>query len=357
MRRLIVVALVLVAGAACSGDGGDGAPGAPSAPSATSTSAPTAASGAGTAAPGPTEPPPAAPGLRVVSLNVLHGLFCEPATDFCDAPNRVALLLGLLEDAGCPELVGLQEIGPRQEELIVPALAGLCEGAYELVWNPEPGPDREMVLTSLPVLDERFVDLAGFPWSAHWVRVESPAGPVDFLTTHFASSANNPPCGPETCPPLCPVGVETGTCHALEVVDFLDRYADPDGITVVAGDLNQPVDHPRIRTLLDAGFVDVWTAAGNPECDPATGEGCTCCLDDESDPGVFSGTEAAYDERIDFVLVRVPARCELVLDPPGDADGDGVGTGRFAGTPVADGPGGLTFPSDHAGVQADLACA
>ena len=59
----------------------------------------------------------------------------------------------------------------------------------------EPQPvDRTMIFTTLPILDRGYLDLAAFPWEAFFVRVDVPMGPVDFLTTHFASSANNPLC-------------------------------------------------------------------------------------------------------------------------------------------------------------------
>ena len=151
-----------------------------------------------------TEEPAAAP-VRVVTLNLLHGFFCPPDTDACQAPDRVRIFTELVEAADCPDLVGLQEIGARLEELLPPAVATLCDGEYTIAWKGgEPAIDREMVLTRLPLVDQGYVDIANFPWEAYWVRADSPQGPVDFLTTHFASSSNNPPCAPDLCPPICP---------------------------------------------------------------------------------------------------------------------------------------------------------
>ena len=137
-------------------------------------------------------------------------------------PTGCEIFTELVEAADCPDLVGLQEIGARLEELLPPAVATLCDGEYTIAWRPASSPDREMVLTRLPVLEQGYLDIANFPWEAYWVRVDSAQGPVDFLTTHFASSSNNPPCAPELCPPVCPTGITTNECHAAEVVEFFE---------------------------------------------------------------------------------------------------------------------------------------
>ena len=135
------------------------------------------------------EEPAAAP-VRVVTLNLLHGFFCPPETDACRAPDRVRIFTELVEAADCPDLIGLQEIGARLEELLASAVATLCDGTYTIAWKGgEPAIDREMVLTRLPIVDQGYLDIANFPWEADWVRAESSQGPVDFLTTPFASSS------------------------------------------------------------------------------------------------------------------------------------------------------------------------
>lgn len=336
--RLTVPALALaLAVAACTGDDDDRAADPDSAPDPVDV------------------PEPGGESVRLAAINVLHGLFCPEETDFCDAPARLDLLDRQIEDAGCPDVVGLAEIGPRQEELVPERLDDLCDGRYELLWDPEGQGqtlDQEMILTSLEVVDDAYVDLANFPWGAHWVRVESPIGAVDFVTTHFASSANNPPCTAETCPPTCPEGIETGTCHSLQIVDFLDGIAEPDTIQVVSNDLNATIDSDRLAPLLDAGFVDAWIEAGLPECDPATGEGCTCCIGsevDDYDGGGLDDPAGQRTSRIDFVLVRGTPDCT-----PGFAASD---TDLLGGDPVDPPFEGLLWPSDHAGVVTTLTCA
>jgi hypothetical protein len=120
------------------------------------------------------EEPAAAP-VRVVTLNLLHGFFCPPETDACQAPDRVGIFTELVEAADCPDLIGLQEIGARLEELLPPAVARLCDGVYTIAWKGgEPAIDREMVLTRLPTIDQGHLDIANFPWEAYWVRAELP---------------------------------------------------------------------------------------------------------------------------------------------------------------------------------------
>lgn len=285
--------------------------------------------------------------VRVVTLNLLHGLFCPKQTDWCKAPDRVAIFAELVERAGCPDLIGLQEIGMRLEQLIPSVVETMCDGAYTIAWQAAASPDREMVLSRLPIQDRGYLDIANFPWEAYWVRVDTDAGPVDFLTTHFASSSNNPPCAPGRCPPICATGIETNLCNAVEVVDFFDRRTPRAALTIVAGDLNAEPGSRTVTTFIDAGFRDAWLAGGRRECDPKTHLGCT---GGGSAPEPFVGmdTEAGpgYNERIDYVLVRPGAGCDISVD----ADG-------FADKPRSSPRNGMYWPADHAGVQAAIGCA
>jgi endonuclease/exonuclease/phosphatase family metal-dependent hydrolase len=286
--------------------------------------------------------------VRVVTLNLLHGLFCPPETDWCQAPDRVQIFTELVEDADCPDLVGLQEIGARLEELLPAAVAGMCDGAYEIGWQAVDSPDRQMVLSRRPLVDQGYLDIANFPWEAYWVRIDSDQGPVDFLTAHFASSSNNPACDGTNCPAVCPVGISTNECHALEVVELFETQ-DPAAVTVVAGDLNAEPSEPTLAHLLDAGFVDAWLASGNPECDPGTHVGCT---GGGTQPEPFVGMDTpegpGFDERIDYVLVRPGGDCSL--------DALEIEAEGFATEARAEGLNGMWWPADHAGVLAEVQC-
>jgi hypothetical protein len=208
--------------------------------------------------------------------------------------------------------------------------------------------DEEMVLTTLDVIDHGYVDLANFPWSGYWAKVASPIGVVDFVVVHQASSSNNPPCSATNCPPICRSGEETGTCHTRQLIAFMDAHATPGGVQIVSGDLNRESTDPRITPYFDAGFVDAWTEARNRECDPVTGEGCTCCINSDAenyDGGGLEDPTLRRDGRIDFVLARNTTTCRLRFAHD---------TGIFAGPPSSRPINGVYWPSDHAGVLAEL---
>jgi endonuclease/exonuclease/phosphatase family metal-dependent hydrolase len=286
--------------------------------------------------------------VTAAELNLLHGLFCDPQnTDWCNAPGRVGVLGKWLERADCPDLVGLQEINERLEELLGELVAEICDGEYAIHFEDVNSPDRQMILTRLDVVEEGYLDIANFPWEAFWVRVDSPQGPIDFLTAHFASSANDPPCTAEICPPVCAPGITTNECHAHEVVEFFAARPDPAALSIVTGDLNARPDEPTVEALLDGGFIDVWLDAGRPECDPDTGKGCTghCDEPDATLIGLDTRKGLACDGRIDFVMARPSAGCALETTAKG-----------FAHKPLRKRVDGMYWSSDHKGVQASLRC-
>ena len=97
------------------------------------------------------------------------------------------------------------------------------------------------------------------------------------------------------------------------VVELVDEVGADSVVQLVVGDLNKPLDHPRIQILVDAGFADVWVAAGNAECDPATGEGCTCCTEGPDEYDGLDIAEQVMQNRIDFVMYRDGAACALAV--------------------------------------------
>lgn len=291
----------------------------------------------------------------MLTLNVLHGLAvpggCAPDTDFCHAPTRVTRLVDTLA-ASCPELVALQEIGPRQRDLIPAAVAEVCDGAYRVLFEDRRIPDQEMILTTLAVVEDAFVDLSGPPWTGHRARLDTAVGAVDVFDTHLASGVFDPFCGDGTdpassCSTLCPPGLEMGICNAREAVAALDELAARLGtpaVALVVGDLNAEPGSTRIDEFARAGYVDVWTLGGGAPCDAVSSAGCTCCVDG---PGPLSGLDrpaATPDERIDLVLARASAACTLAVDAVSRLD---VG-------PLDPPVDGLVWWSDHHGVLAQL---
>lgn len=283
------------------------------------------------------QPPVAS--VRFVSQNILHGVGCAVDSDSCLVGERVSLFMGQLAEAGCPELVSLQEANERIVGLISGEV-GAC--GYEIVWDDDPGLDREVVLTTLEVVDFQRQTLADRFRSAYLVRVASPIGVIDFLTTHLASGSDDRDCDPALCPPPCDPAGSLRACQARQVRAFAGEVALEGAVTVIGGDLNDAADSPTLAVFGEAGYVDSHLAAGHDECDPASGDGCTAgredaTLADMADPS------SRQRSRIDFLLYSAPGRdCSV-----------GERTGLFNAEPAA---GGLAFPSDHTAVALTLVC-
>jgi endonuclease/exonuclease/phosphatase family metal-dependent hydrolase len=281
------------------------------------------------------------PTVTVVSQNLLHGTACAEDSNRCDLPARVQLFVDQLAAADCPELVSVQESNQQTVDELQSALGDGCTADYEVVWDDDPTLDRETVLTTEPVLGSRRIALAGPLRSAFWVRVATAVGIVDYVSSHLASDSDDRPCDEATCPPPCEGADTLNTCQGRQLVEFAAEVADPEAVVVIGGDLNAMPDEPTIAAITGSGYTDSHLAAGNPECDPPTGEQCTSgriddALTDLEDPA------SLQSERIDYLFVGDHRECTTV-EP----------TGLFNGEP-ADGT--LAFPSDHTGVQATLSC-
>ena len=277
--------------------------------------------------------------VRFVSQNILHGVGCDLESDSCAVTERVALFMDQLAAAGCPEMVSIQEANQRIVGLVGAEAAG-C--GYEVVWDGDLGLDREVVLTTLEVVGAQRRVLADRFRSAYLVRVASPVGVVDFLTTHLASGSDDRDCSVELCPPPCDPAGSLRTCQARQVLQFAQDVASSGGVTVVGGDLNDVAGSPTLAVFDGAGFIDSHLAAGHPECDAATGAGCTAGRDDMT-LADMADPASLQRSRIDYLLYSAPGRACAVAG----------GTGLFNAEPA---PGELAFPSDHTGVALVLAC-
>jgi endonuclease/exonuclease/phosphatase family metal-dependent hydrolase len=282
--------------------------------------------------------------VRFVSQNILHGTACAPDSNRCSLPERIDLFVQQLAAADCPEMVGLQEANQFVVDELTPELANICDGRYEVVRDDDAGNDREVVLSTLPVLGSRRERLAGPLRTAFWVRAASDIGVIDFVTTHLASGSDDRPCDARMCPPPCAPSDSLQLCQARDVAALVDALALPESVVVVGGDLNATATEPTTQVFADRGWLDTHLAAGNPECDPATGAQCTsgredASLDDLTDP------QSKQSERIDYLWLAGERDCTVV--PP---------TGLFNAEPAENGPAGLAFPSDHTGVEATIEC-
>jgi endonuclease/exonuclease/phosphatase family metal-dependent hydrolase len=284
--------------------------------------------------------------VRIVSQNLLHGIACAPDSDRCDLPARVELFAGQVGRAGCPDVVAVQEANDRTVELLRPSIAGVCNGRYRVVWDDDAGLDRELVLTTRPVLGVERVRLAGPLRTALHLRIAATVGVVDVVTTHLASSSDDRPCDDASCPAPCHANDTLQTCQAREVAAFARRVGAPDGVTLVAGDFNAEARETTIEAVRAAGFTDTHLAAGNEECDRSTGAECTSgrvddALTDLRDAG------SRQTERIDYVFSRARGGRECRIVAP---------TGLFNARADGRGRDGIVFPADHTGVQATLQC-
>jgi len=295
--------------------------------------------------------------LTVVDFNVLHGAICPPETEQCQLADRMELLGRRLEDAECPDVVGLQEVSPRvYRQMKRQPVIGACD--YDIVF---PGPknlDQELVLTRLPVKSTKVVKLVGNLRTASRVVLESDVGPVVLVVTHQdgdlapGAPGADATCSRTGCPKVCE-GAPVLACQTTVAAKLAEGAGGKNAIRILMGDFNVTSTSARIQGLVADEWFDSHLAAGNPECD-ATGTGCTSGRRDDVVDDMKNPTSRQL-ERIDFILLKAPARCPAALDPDPDADGDGIGTGIWD-DPVLDGPGGMVFVSDHSGTSIDLSC-
>ena len=266
--------------------------------------------------------------VSIVTLNLLHGLFCPAETDSCQAPDRVQLFGEWLERVGCPDLVGIQEVGARLEELLTPAVPTWCDGDYEIAWADEcdarPGDGADAPADRRTGCARHRQRAVGGVLGARDVAAGPGRLPHRALRRAAATTRR---VIRGACPPACPTGITTNECHGIEVADFLTAKKGA-ALTVVGGDLNATPDEPAVTHLRDAGFVDAWLKAGRPECDATHRAGCTAG-GTAPDPWVGMNTQegAGFDERIDYVWVKPGKGCTLrttakgiATTPGGEAD-------------------------------------
>ena len=295
--------------------------------------------------------------LRIVTMNILHGIVCPNAPDDCQGDDRIALLGRQLQAAKCPPVVSLEEISERMYGRIAAApWVGECK--YKIVWHDMPSTDRELVLTTLPVTNQKLTILAGNFRSAYRVDLRSKLGPLVVVVSHQDGDpepGDPKPCNPAECPPECPAQITISDCQTNQAKAIASEGGGSKTIRVLTGDFNVTAASQRYRSIVADGWIDSHVAAGNPECDPATGAQCTSGRQDMNTDDL-KNPASKETERIDFVFVKAPRSCKVRFDTPKDRDKDGLGTGLFANTPASNGPGGLVYLSDHTGVGADLSC-
>jgi endonuclease/exonuclease/phosphatase family metal-dependent hydrolase len=354
--------------------------------------------------------------ITVANINLLHGFSCDdppaPAASAnqCRLADRVELLFQWLIVSGCPDIVTLQEIvdekfvlnGLSQQPLIGPldsavelieAQLGVAETAcgfrYDMVFDKAQGIDDELILTRYPVLTRARFNLhsvfqspqlirqAEFDRHVLYARVDHPFGPLDVFTTHLSSSEDfgssscdismsiipgvpvSRPC-PDECSAAGAMTVQE--CQAVQLAQHVATLHDVTTPAVITGDINAEPGTFEYLQFTNRGYVDVYLEAGNPECDPTTGIGCTSGREDRIE--ALESPATLGDTRVDFIFLVPPAAegptCSI--DPPSDEDNDSAATRTFADAPnpfaVCGGPNNaICWVSDHEGVELDLNCA
>ena len=310
----------------------------------------------------------ATPDVKVASLNVLHGLFCAPETEDCRLSDRQDLLFDWLEAIGCPDVVLLQEIlGDRIITQLNERAAMRCGGAYQVL-SPALTLGQNYTLTRLPVMQTGEDELVGGIRNLFHVQLDHPTGVIDVFNTHFAAGIDLRPCD-ETCPPECQSmgAADSRECQAIQVARFVQERAAPDSLRILGGDFNADPETFEYRHMVkENGWIDAYLAAGNPECEPASGIGCTSGRESEALNDMESPANGV-SRRIDFLFLQLPpegsgAMCRYSLDSHGDDDGDGFSTRIFTDDPnpfvdrCGPLPEAICWPSDHEGMQADINC-
>jgi endonuclease/exonuclease/phosphatase family metal-dependent hydrolase len=303
------------------------------------------------------------PDLKAVSLNILHGLSCDTDPENCRLEERVDLVFDLIEDAGCPDVVVLQEVLGPPLPLVEERAASRCPFSYEVVNPPF---TQNVTLSRYPVVETNADSLHGVRFVSQ-VRIDHPIGLVDVFNTHLAAGVDN---GPAPCAEPCPVecsaagGVSNRDCQAVQLANVIAARHDLSTPAVLAGDFNATPDTFVYDHLISQGYIDAFLAAGNAECDPATSEGCTSGRED-SDLSDMESPEGNTNRRIDYLFVVPPvgmSSCDFEIDSSSDGDGDGLGTHIFADDPnpfamqCGPLPDPICWPSDHEGMQIDLNC-
>lgn len=283
--------------------------------------------------------------VRVVAQNILHGFACPTDSDRCHLPQRLALFGRQLTENGCPQVVTLEEADPVIAGMVRDLVKTICAGRYHVVGGDDPSLDREVLLTTLPVLAQERTRLAGPVRDALWVRLRAPLGPLDVVATHLASDSDDRPCDSSTCRPPCRTSDTLNTCQGREAARLLQSKATVRSVGVLVGDLNAKPAEPTIRAIRADGFTDTFVAAKNTECDRTTGKHCTSGRID-TDLSDLTNPAARQQERIDYVFLSTKRDCRV-----------GSPTGLFAEAPASPALDGLVFASDHTGVEATISCA
>jgi endonuclease/exonuclease/phosphatase family metal-dependent hydrolase len=196
-------------------------------------------------------------------------------------------------------------------------------------------------------------------------RIGHPSGEVDVYTTHLASSSDfaTRTCVKDFCPAECNSDDTVRACQAEQLALYVEQTRGANNLALVSGDFNAAPGSTEYLAMTSRGWLDSHLAASQPECDGATGTGCTSgrasSLQDMDDSALN------VDERIDYIFVALPqGNNSCVISMQGELSGSYALTsaGLFAAAPnpfapaCGSAPDAVCWASDHSGNQARLSC-
>ncbi len=235
--------------------------------------------------------------LLIINQNILHGLIDEdPAADNNDRfPERIALFADALGEEK-PDVLFLQEVVGTPDDPNYPdpraAVLGALGTDYEAVFgNFLGGPIGEaglgqMTFTRLPITKSENRSVSQIRSVQH-LALQTEHGTVDVYNAHLEGTGA-----------VLETGEDAAVAEMDAVIAFINETRDPNGLVVLAGDLNAEPDDPSIQRLLDASFIDALAEAGDPTCNQAGDPGCT-----NSEIPLGDNAERTSDHRIDYVFV------------------------------------------------------
>lgn len=256
--------------------------------------------------------------------------------------ERRKAILAVLRDLR-PDVVGLQEVWDDGTENLAHRLADELD--MTCAWAPSRAPQRwqrrlgdptiafgNAVLSRWPFLDQEVAQLPAGPGDddgrlALYTRLDHPAHPVPFFTTHLTSDvdASAVRCAQVTALARFVASRRTGTDFPPVITGDFNAWPDSDEVRLFGGYRTTPAAPGQV-------FLDAWEYA-DPAQPSATWDPANPYLAGYHGPGV----------RIDYIHVG----------PPGPGGLGRVESVRRTGDRAVNG----AWPSDHAAVLAELSAA
>ncbi|MDG2047698.1 MAG: endonuclease/exonuclease/phosphatase family protein [Halioglobus sp.] len=342
--------------------------------------------------------------LTLVNLNLLHGFDCDSPeidTQQCRIRERIALLADSLVAAQCPDLITLQEVinsdfaPTAQGQPVVSILTlieaqllnleAVCGFRYKMVYQPLLAVaisevDEELILSRYPVLQTGTRVLYGplynevtgtlvFARHVLHARIDHPSGEVDVYNTHLASGSDFATrlCDRDFCPTECRNSDTVRACQTSQLMLYVEQTRGQQNLALIAGDFNADPQSSEYQSIINHGWLDSHLAAGEDECNSATGRGCTSGR--RASLQAIESPALNVTVRIDYIFVALPSDntvCNAsnpLVQPQSIAGAYAIeSAGLFAGEPnsfnqaCGSAPRPPCWISNHSGNHARVVC-